>query len=102
MTGKGDTMLSDTFNIDEFLNKAKCDNYQRVLTLAHREATDAERFLYKHQRLPAKDSRLREYATILKDFIAYMRYGIKTRRVRSLNLEFFKALREAGPATHRC
>jgi hypothetical protein len=95
-------MLSDTYSIVEFLDKAKCNNYHRVLTLAHREATDVERFLYKHQDQSAGESELHEYATILKDFIAYMRYGIKTRKVRSLDLEFFKTLREAGPAMHRC
>jgi hypothetical protein len=95
-------MLSDTFNIVEFLDKAKCNNYQRVLTLAHREATDVERYLYKHRDHRVGDSKQSEYASILKDFISYMRYGFKTRKVRSLDLEFFKRLREAGPSLHRC
>jgi hypothetical protein len=94
-------MLSDAFSIVEFLDKAKSDNYQRVLTLAHREATDVERFLYKKQNVSAGDTKLREYATVLKDFICYMRYGIKTRKVRSLDLEHFKDLREMSASTLR-
>lgn len=94
-------MLSDTFSIVEFLGKAKCNNYQRVLTLAHREATDVERFLYKHQNVSVGDTKLREYATVLKDFISYMRYGIKTRKVRALDLEHFKDLREMSSSTLR-
>ncbi|MGD9010319.1 MAG: hypothetical protein PVG41_20510 [Desulfobacteraceae bacterium] len=94
-------MLSDAFSIVEFLDKAKCNNYQRVLTLAHREATDVERFLYKKQSVSAGDTKLREYATVLKDFISYMRYGIKTRKVRPLDLEHFKTLREMSASTLR-
>jgi hypothetical protein len=95
-------MLSDAFSILEFLDKAKCDSYHRVLTLAHREATDVERFLYRNRNVPHTDTKLHEYAAILKDFISYMRYGIKTRKVRSLDLEFFKVLREGSPSAHMC
>jgi hypothetical protein len=94
-------MLSDTFSIVEFLDKAKCNNYLRVLTLAHREATDVERFLYKKQNVSTGDTKLREYASVLKDFISYMRYGIKTRKVRPLNLEHFQCLRETGSSMPR-
>lgn len=94
-------MLSDTFSIVEFLDKAKCSNYQRVLTLADREATDVERVLYKKQNAAVGDTKLREYANTLKDFISYMRYGIKTRKVRLLDLDHFKALREMGAFSHR-
>lgn len=94
-------MLSDTFNIVEFLDKAKCNNFQRVLNLAHREATDVERALYKNQNASDGNTKLREYATTLKDFISYMRYGIKTRKVRPLDLEHFKDLREMSSSMLR-
>ena len=87
-------MLSNTCNISEFLDKAKSSNYQRVLTLADREATDVERSLYRSHGASTADTTLREYATILKDFISFMRYGIKTRKVRLLDLDHFKDLRE--------
>ena len=89
-------MLSETYSIVEFLDKAKGNTYQHVLTLADREATDVERFLYKKQRAAMSLTKLREYAATLKDFIAYMRYGIKTRNMRPLDLDHFKALRESG------
>jgi hypothetical protein len=94
-------MLSDTFSIVEFLDKAKYNNYQVVLTLAHREVTDVERFLYKKQNVSVGDTKLREYATVLKDFISFMRYGIKTRKVRPLDLEHFKTLREMSASIFR-
>ena len=94
-------MLSDTFSIVEFLDKAKCNNYQSVLTLADREATDVERFLYKKQDTSVGDTQLREYANTLKDFISYMRYGVKTRKVRLLDLDHFKDLRETNSMTLR-
>jgi hypothetical protein len=71
------------------------------LTLADREATDVERFLYKKHDTSVGDTKLREYANTLKDFISYMRYGIKTRKVRLLDLDHFKDLRETGTLSLR-
>jgi hypothetical protein len=87
-------MLSDTCNILEFLDKAKKSNYQRIMALADREATDVERFLYRNQGSSTADTTRREYATTLKDFISFMRYGIKTRKMRLLDLEYFNDLRQ--------
>lgn len=94
-------MLSNAFSIVEFLDKAKCNNYQRVMTLADREATDVERFLYKNHDTSVGVTKPREYANTLKDFISYMRYGIKTRKVRLLDLDHFKDLRETDTLSLR-
>jgi hypothetical protein len=86
-------MLSESCNILEFLDKVKCNNYHRVLTLADREATDVERSLIKSHHDTVKSGKRQEYAATLKDIITFMRYGIKTRKVRVLNLEFLYELR---------
>ncbi len=87
-------MLSTSFSMVEFLNKARSNSYQRVLTLANREATDAERFLYKKKGAVDGNTTVREYASCLKDFIFYIRYGIKTKKLRSLDLDPFEDLRQ--------
>ena len=94
-------MLSNAFSMVEFLKKAEGNNYQRVLTLANREATDVERFLYKQQNAANFSNRLRDYASSLKDFIAYMRYGVKNRNVRTLDLDHFENLRETSSIERR-
>ena len=88
-------MLSDSCNISEFLHKTKGENYQHILLLANQEATAVERCLCKKECAPQADTRMREYAATLKDFIDFMRFGVKTRSVRQLDLDYFSELRLA-------
>ncbi|MEJ2040802.1 MAG: hypothetical protein P8X55_18015 [Desulfosarcinaceae bacterium] len=88
-------MLSETYNISEFLDKTKDKNYRRVLILADREATAVERCLCRRECTPPADPRMREYAITLKDFIDFMRFGIKTRKVSRLDLDHFDDLRQS-------
>ena len=71
-------MISDRCDFNEFVLKAKGRDYQEVIYLAEREATEAERRFY-HPRLAKTEKTLcgQDYARCLKDFITFMRYGIK-------------------------
>ena len=71
-------MISDRCDFNEFVHKAKGRDYQEVIYLAEREATEAERRFYQ-PRLPGPEKTLcgQDYARCLKRFITYMRYGIK-------------------------
>jgi hypothetical protein len=83
-------MLSSSFDISEFIRKVKGHSDQEIIYLADREATAAERYLYKHRscRDAEEDSEectsVRRYALLLKDFVNYIRYGVLTRSVRAL------------------
>ena len=87
-------MLSESYNISEFLDKTKGKNYQRILVLANQEATAVERCLCKKGCAPQAGSIMREYADALKDFIDFMRFGVKTRSVNQLDLDYFSDLRQ--------
>ena len=76
----------------EFLDKARDQNVQGVLLLAEQEATAVERRLCRKDRATPRDARLRDYAATLKEFIGFLRYGVKTRKVRRLDLEAFSHL----------
>ena len=71
-------MISDRCDFNEFVLKAKGRDYQEVIYLAEREATEAERRFY-HPRLAKTEKTLcgQDYARCLKGFITFMRYGIK-------------------------
>ncbi len=71
-------MISERCNFSEFVREAKGRDYQEIIYLAEREATEAERRFY-HPRLANPEKTLcgQDYARCLKSFITYMRYGIK-------------------------
>jgi hypothetical protein len=89
-------MISDTYNISEFLDKAKNCSYRRVLVMADQEATEVERCLYKKNSAGSGAIQLHDYVDTLKDFIAFLRYGIKSKSVRNLDLDYFCFLRESS------
>ena len=71
-------MISDRCDFDDFAQKANGCNYDDIIAMADREATEAERRRYMAG--TPQDEKIfcgREYAECLKDFIAYLRYGIK-------------------------
>jgi hypothetical protein len=82
-------MLSTSFDIDEFMEIVKGHSFQEIIQTADREATEAERIVCKQCRLGGCDP-IVGYAHCLKDFILYMRYGVRTRRLRHLNLAAFQ------------
>ncbi|MBI5894653.1 MAG: hypothetical protein HZB24_01100 [Desulfobacterales bacterium] len=82
-------MLSSSFSIDEFMEKVKGHTFQEIIQTTDREATAAERMVCKLCRQGGCDP-IVGYARCLKDFILYMRHGVRTRRLSRLNLSAFK------------
>ena len=85
-------MLSSSFSIDEFIEKVKGHTFHEIIQSANQEATAAERIVYKRCRRGDCDP-IVGYARCLKDFILYIRYGVRTRRMRHLNLAAFRQTR---------
>ena len=85
-------MLSSSFDISEFIKRIKGHSQRDIIFLADQEATETERYLYKHRRCrqhlshPDDCADARHYAVFLKDFVLYMRYGVLTHSVRKLQL----------------
>lgn len=61
--------------------------------MADKEATAVERLYYKACRDETECGNIMRYAGCLKDFILYMRHGIKTKNIRDLNLAPFRQAR---------
>jgi len=85
-------MLSSSLSIAEFFEKAKGHSYQEIIHMADREATEVERLYYKSCRNDQCEDII-QYIKNLKDFILYMRHGVRTRRTRHFNLQPFKRTR---------
>ncbi len=85
-------MLSSSFSIDEFMEKVKGHTVHEIIQSANQEATAAERIVCKQCRQGGCDT-IVGYACCLKDFILYIRYGVRTRRMRHLNLAAFRQTR---------
>jgi hypothetical protein len=82
-------MLSEKYDIREFIDKVRDLSFEEVIVLADREATFTERHLYKDCRR-TKCERASQYARSLKDFILFMRHGVRTQSTRDLNLNGFR------------
>ena len=78
-------MLSQTFEINHFIEEIKMHSYQDIILTADREATAARRYYFRH-----KDEKAIIYARHIKDFILYMRHGIRRRSLVKLNLDMPK------------
>lgn len=85
-------MLSSSFDISEFLQQVEGHSRQEMIYMADQEATETERYLYKHKKCRQDVSGTedcadaRHYAVLLKDFVLYMRYGVLTHSVRNLGM----------------
>jgi hypothetical protein len=85
-------MLSSSFDISEFIRKVEGHSDQNMILLADQEATAAERYLYKHRQCSSAERNaedcvnVREYISLLKDFVLYIRHGVLTRLVRELDV----------------
>jgi hypothetical protein len=86
-------MFSSSLNISEFFDQIKGHSYQEIIQMTDREATAVERLYYKTSQDKAEYGNIERYAGCLKDFILYMRHGIKTRKLRDLNLTLFQQVR---------
>lgn len=81
-------MLSESFDMNEFIGSVKGRPFEEVILMSDREATEAERHIYRNCR-PAECEDARRYAFFLKDFIIFMRHGVLTRSMHGFDLSAF-------------
>ena len=79
-------MLSESYDISEFISKVKGQSEHEIIYMADLEATEAERHLFKHKNSGDRES-VKNYAKLIKDFVLYMRYGVQTHSVRQIDLQ---------------
>jgi len=87
-------MISKACDFSEFLDKVTGCDYADLIILANEEATAAERTFYKqkaHQ--DSSPNEYQEYAIVLKDFIGFLRNGIKSSSIRDFDFEPFHDIR---------
>ncbi len=86
-------MLSDSCSFEEFIENVQADDLMELMYLTEKEATEAERRLFRPRVSPlCKEKCGIHYAETLKNFLFYMRYGI---RPAGISDEIFKAYRRA-------
>ena len=88
-------MISDHCDFEEFALQADGRNFDDIITMADREATEAERRFY-HSSIVDSDKLLcgQQYAECLKGFITFLRYGIKPAGLDPETLLHFDRIRE--------
>ena len=89
-------MISKSCDFNEFLEKVNGQEYPDILLAANDEATAAERFFHKMKfREENRIASFQEYAMVLKDFIYFLRNGIKPSSIREFDFQEFQAVRES-------
>ena len=84
-------MIASSADIAEFVTKVKHKSIPDVVLLADREATEAERLTLRTPSRPEGETETyRHYALALKDFVQFIRYGVKTSGMRRLDLNDFQ------------
>jgi hypothetical protein len=90
-------MISKSCDFDEFLERVRDRDYLDVIYLADKEATEAERLKYRaRSRRFVPPEACEGYADVLKGFIRFMRYGVKTPSMEDSLHEGIQAFREAA------
>lgn len=90
-------MISDRCDFDDFVSKTTGSDYHKIIYLADREATAAQRRVFRTG--VSDDEKARcgyQYAERLKGFIAYLRYGIKPACISQEALVRLDRLREGA------
>ncbi|MGE5840135.1 MAG: hypothetical protein ACM34H_09385 [Deltaproteobacteria bacterium] len=90
-------MISQSCDSDEFLESVKDRDHLEVIYLADKKATEAERLKDRSRagRIVPPES-CEGYADVLKGFIRYMRYGVRTPSMEETLHEGIRAFREAA------
>lgn len=84
-------MVSESGSLEEFVERVRGKHFEDLVFLVDREATDAERRLYCRRHDDSCDlEHFRRYAGQIKDFLLYLRHGIKTAEIRKIDLHGFR------------
>ena len=76
-------MLSANASLTEFVDQIVEQPYNDIILLADREATEAQRQVYRQRSSDCQKGEMETYALLLKDLLVYMRHGVATRALRS-------------------
>lgn len=83
-------MISEDCDFNEFVESVKHKEWPELIYLIDQEATHAERMTYKNRCQNNTDvASYCEYASKLKAFVHFLRYGVQPSRIKDANLEAF-------------
>ena len=85
-------MISQQCNFTEFIEAMKAKSYADIIIAANREATLADRCLYRKDKCLAEDADCIRYSKQLKDLIYYCRYGTRPTGARKQDIHLYKDL----------
>jgi hypothetical protein len=102
-------MISSSYNFSGFFEALDAEDrdYLDIIYLAEQEATEVERMLYNPKsltKIPFHE--VENYAKTVKNFISFMRYGVKPVGVDNADFDLFRSvcmkLAEKGRLQGRC
>ena len=95
-------MISSDCDFSDFFAAVKDKHYQDIIYLADQEATAAERLLYRNK-ISGDQKKIcgKEYASILKDLVSYMRYYIRPKNRKNEYFELFALILESANTKKR-
>ncbi len=79
-------MRKASCDIEAFLNRIQGNDYEEMILLTDREATQAERYALKHKKRDDAEIH-RQYACTLKGLMIYLRHGAKPLALRDVCLD---------------
>lgn len=89
-------MISPSYKIIEFVDSILEKDYWDIIYLAEREATEAERHLYRPEfAKTAGQKGARHYVNVLKMLIFFLRNGVRPRGLGDQERELFRSLCES-------
>ena len=83
-------MISADCSFKEFISAIKGSDYYEIMMKVEQEATEAERCSYRGK-VSANDKERcgKQYATTLKNFLSYLRFGIKHSGISEDHFQLF-------------
>lgn len=83
-------MISTDCSFKEFISAVQGSDYYEIMAKVEQEATDAERCSYRGKVSSNHRDRCgKKYATTLKNFLSYLRFGIKHSGIREDHFQLF-------------
>lgn len=100
-------MISDSLRFEDFVEAVKGKDQMEMIAAANEEATEAERRYYRMRARGKRSAQVcLEYSTILKNLIAFLRYGLRYRGFDEEQVELLNSLcadlKEKYGRTLRC
>jgi hypothetical protein len=95
-------MISADCSFKEFISAIEGSDYYDIMTKVEQEATEAERCSYRGK-VSSNDKEQcgKYYAATLKNFLSYLRFGIKHRGIREDHFQLFMAVGQTLQSDNR-